>query len=264
MRMDRQTYQKIYSSLHDFKDVFRLSEEYAEPPGTLATILNQKVVKMTRFKHRRIYSREQELFSKWKQGRSILDLAEYTGFPPTLMAALIMKNCDISKKSVNWFFKNIDLIENRRLRKEVKKALEVDHFFSPHAHEMQCKKGAMGEEVIRKWLDDRGILYCTEAEIRAKGDGKTPDFVLANPLCVDDLMVNWIESKALFGDDFEHEHYSKKQFREYAEIFGEGMVVYWYGCLEDLPAEGYLVKNHSFFDDYQEEVNELFNYLVYW
>lgn len=120
--MDRQTYQKIYSSLHDFKDVFRLSEEYAEPPGMLATILNQKVVKMTRFKHRRIYSKEQELFLKWKQGHSILDLADYTGFPPTLMASLIMKNCDLSKKNINWLFKNIDFIENRRLRKEVKKS----------------------------------------------------------------------------------------------------------------------------------------------
>jgi hypothetical protein len=264
LRMDRKTYQIIYSSLHDFKDVFRLSEEYSQPAGMLATILNQKVVKMTRFKHRKVYSREQEIFLKWRQGRSILDLAEYTGFPPTLMASLILKNCDLTRKNINWLFKNIDFIENRRLRKEVKKALEIDYFFSPHAHEMQSKKGEMGEAVIRKWLDDREILYCTEAEIRAQGDGKTPDFVLENPICIDKLMISWIESKALFGDDFEHEHYAKKQFKEYVEIFGEGMVVYWYGYLEDLPADGFLVKNHSFFEGYQEEVDELFNYLVYW
>ena len=124
--MDRQTYQEIYSSLHDFKDVFRLSEEYSKPVGVIATILNQKVVKKTRFKHRRIYSRENELFLKWKQGRTILDLAEYTGFPPTLMASLIMKNCEIPKKSINWFFKHVDSIESRRLRREVKRALEAD------------------------------------------------------------------------------------------------------------------------------------------
>ncbi|HHV24342.1 MAG: C15orf41 family protein [Methanosarcina sp.] len=262
--MDHQTYQKIYSSLHDFKDVFRLSDEYSKPVGMLATILNQKIVKKTRFKHRRIYSREKELFLKWKKGRTILDLAEYTGFPPALMASLIMKNCEISRKNINWLFKNVDSIENRRLRREVKRALEADHFFSPHAHEMQCKKGEMGEAVIQKWLDDREIPYCTEAEIRAKGEGKTPDFVLEDPLCIDNLTVNWIESKALFGDDFEHEHYSKKQFREYAEIFGEGMVVYWYGYLEDLPSEGYLVKDSSFFEGCKEEIDELFNYLVYW
>ncbi|HWR25150.1 MAG TPA: C15orf41 family protein [Methanosarcina sp.] len=262
--MDRQTYREIYNSLHDFKDVFRLSEEYTKPPGMLATILNQKIVKKTRFKHRKVYSREKELLLKWRQGRSILDLAEYTGFPPTLMASLIMKNCEISKKNVNWLFKNIDSIENHRMKKEVKRALEADHFFSPHAHEMQCKKGEMGEEIIRKWLDDREIPYVTEADIRAQGDGKTPDFVLENPVCIDNRMVNWIESKALFGDDFEHEHYVKKQFREYANIFRDGMVVYWYDCLEDLPADGYLIKNYSFFEDYKEEIDELFNYLVYW
>lgn len=267
MRMDRQTYQKIYGSLHNFGDVFRLSEEYSRPAGMLATILNQKIVKMTRFKHRRVYSREKELFMRWKQGRSILELAEYTFFPPTLMASLILKNCDLSRKSINWLFKHLDCIENRRLRKEVRKALDADYFFSPRAHEMQCKKGEMGEEIIRKWLDDREIAYCTEAEIRAQGDGKTPDFVLSTPICIEDHMVSWIESKALFGDDFEHKHYAKKQFREYADIFGEGMVVYWYGYLEDLSSdddEGYLIKDYSFFEGYQEQTDELFNYLVYW
>ena len=42
------------------------------------------------------------------------------------------------------------------------------------------------------------------------------------------------------------------------------MVIYWYGYLDDLSADGYLVKNHSFFKEYQEEIDELFNYLVYW
>ena len=128
--MDRQKYKNVYSSLYDFKDVFRLSEEFEEPAGMLATILNQKVVKMTKFKHRKIYSREQELFLIWKQGLSILELAEFNDFPPTLMASLIMKNCALPRKNINWLFKNIDSIKNHRLRKEVKKALEADYFFS--------------------------------------------------------------------------------------------------------------------------------------
>ena len=180
------------------------------------------------------------------------------------MASLVMKNCELSRKNINWLFKNIDSIESRRLRKEVKKALEADHFFSPHAHEMQCKKGQMGESIIQKWLDDREMSYCTEEEIRAQGDGKTPDFVLEKPISIDEFKVSWIESKALFGDDFEHEHYMKKQFSEYVDLFGEGMVIYWYGYLDDLPANGYMVKNHSFFNEYKQEIDELFNYLVYW
>ena len=42
------------------------------------------------------------------------------------------------------------------------------------------------------------------------------------------------------------------------------MVVYWYGYLEDLPSEGYLVKDSSFFEGCKDEIDELFNYLVYW
>jgi hypothetical protein len=60
--MNRQKYKNVYSSLYDFKDVFRLSEEYEEPAGMLATILNQKVVKMTKFKHRKIYSESRNFF----------------------------------------------------------------------------------------------------------------------------------------------------------------------------------------------------------
>jgi len=264
LRMDNHTYHKVYNLLHDFEDVFFLSEEYAEPAGMLATILNQKVVKMTRFRHRKIYSREDELFRKWKYGHPILELAKNSRFPPTLMASLIMKKFGYSRKATNYLFKCPEDIEKRRLRNEVKKALEADYFFSPRAHALQGTKGEMGEAIIRKWLDDRELSYLTENELREQGDGKTPDFVLKKPLCIEGLNVNWIESKALFGDDFEHKHYSKKQFRDYFEIFGEGMVVYWYGCLEDLPAEGYLIKDFRFFEECEEEVEALLNYLVYW
>lgn len=264
MRMDDQTYHKIYNSLHDFEDVFSLSAEHAKNVGVLATILNQKIVKMTRFRHKRIYSREDELFSRWRRGHPILELAKKTRFPPALMASLIMKKYGFSRKATNYLFKNPDCIENLRLRKEVKKALDADYFFSPRAHALQGNKGEMGEAIISKWLDNREIPYFTETELREQGDGKTPDFVLKNPLCIEGLEVRWIESKALFGDEFEHKHYSKKQFKEYFEIFGEGMVVYWYGYLEDLPSEGYLLKDYSFFEECEEDVKALLNYIVYW
>lgn len=251
--------------MYDFKDVFRLSEQYSEPVGMLATILSQKIVKITRIRYRKVYSREKELFFKWRKGRTILELAEYVHFPPTLMASLIMKNLGYPKKTVNWFFKNPDSIENPRLRKEIKRALNVDYFFSPKAHKMQCKKGKMGEAIIQKWLNKKEIPYCTEDEIRnLNEERKTPDFLLKIPMCIEDFKIRWIESKALFGDEFEHRQYSKKQFQEYSQIFGEGLVVYWYGCLDKLPATDYLVKDYSFFEECEEEIKKLFDYVVYW
>lgn len=262
--MDRSTYNKIYKSLQSFEDVFRLLKEYSEPPGVVATLLNQKVVKLARNSHRSIHGRDEELFFRWKTGMSILELARRSHFPPTLMASLIMKKYGFSKKITNLLFRNPEQIQSERLRREVKKALNADYFFSPRAHAMQVLKGDMGEEIIGKWLDKHEIAYLTEAELRENGEGKTPDFVLKEPLSIEGLEVKWIESKALFGDESEHRHYMNKQFNEYSKLFGEGMVVYWYGFLEGLASETYLIKDHSFFAECQEEVDELLNYLVYW
>ncbi|MDD3042801.1 MAG: C15orf41 family protein [Methanosarcinaceae archaeon] len=262
--MDRLTYNKTYKSLQSFEDVFRLSESYSEPPGVMATLLNQKVVKLARNSHRNIHGREEELFFRWRKGLPILELARRSGFPSTLMASLIMKKYGFSKKTTNLLFRNPDQIQSERLRREVKKALNSDYFFSPRAHAMQVLKGDMGEEIIRKWLDKREIAYFTEAELRENGEGKTPDFVLKEPLLIEGFEISWIESKALFGDESEHIHYMKKQFVEYSELFGEGMVVYWYGFLEGLTSETYLIKDHSFFAECREEVDALLNYLVYW
>lgn len=262
--MDRSTYFKIYKTLQSFKDVPKLSDKYSEPPGVVAMLLNQKVVKLARNSHRSIHGRDEELFFRWKQGVSILELAEKFRYPPALMASLIMKRYGFSKKAANMLFRNPDLIQSKRLRKEVKKALNSDYFFSPRAHAMQVQKGAMGEAIIQKWLDERGIAYFTEDELRENGNGKTPDFFLKAPLQIEGVEVRWIESKALFGDELEHRHYMNKQFKEYSELFGDGMVVYWYGFLESLASDTYLIKDHSFFEECREEVEELLNFLVHW
>ncbi|MDD2439498.1 MAG: C15orf41 family protein [Methanosarcinaceae archaeon] len=262
--MDRQTYNQIYNSLWNFEDVFKISEKYSESQGAIATLLSQKVVTLARKNHRRIHGKDEELFFRWKKGLSILELSQKFRFPPTLMASLILKKAGISKKSINLLFRNPDMIQNKRLKREVKKALASDYFFSPRAHALQVRKGDLGEAILQKWLETHKIAYLNEAELRKNGDGKTPDFVLQVPLSLEGVKVRWIESKALFGDENEHRHYIKKQFKEYSELFGEGMVVYWYGFLEGLPSETFLIKDSNFFIECPKEVEKLQNFLVYW
>ena len=43
-----------------------------------------------------------------------------------------------------------------------------------------------------------------------------------------------IECKALFGDKENHEDYLKKQLWSYWNRYGAGMVIYWFGFIEDL------------------------------
>lgn len=78
------------------------------------------------------------------------------------------------------------------------------------------------------------ITFSDENILRARGYDKTPDFKLDVPIAVDGFIVNWIESKALFGDEENHSGYLKEQLLCYWNRFGPGLVIYWFGYLETL------------------------------
>ena len=80
------------------------------------------------------------------------------------------------------------------------------------------------------------------------GYDKTPDVVLDIPFSTKDgSIINWIESKALFGSDDNHNNYLKDQLRSYRNRFSTGMVIYWFGFISDLvissSKEGIFVKD---------------------
>ena len=63
--------------------------------------------------------------------------------------------------------------------------------------------------------------------MRSSGYDKTPDVVLDIPFATKDgVIINWIESKALFGSDENHDSYLKDQLRTYRNRFSTGMVIY--------------------------------------
>lgn len=59
----------------------------------------------------------------------------------------------------------------------------------------------------------RKIGYMDEAAMRKAGYDKTPDIKLEVPFAVNNRVINWIESKALFGDEEVHADYLKNQVR---------------------------------------------------
>lgn len=54
------------------------------------------------------------------------------------------------------------------------------------------------------------------------------------PILLKGRLVNWIDSKAMFGDDVSHNENALKQYSTYVNRFGAGAVIYWFGFVKDL------------------------------
>jgi hypothetical protein len=261
MRMDIETYNKIYESLESVNDVKKLSRRFSQPIGTLHSILNQKTVTKVKRNFSRVKNKTPRNLRQWKKGKSIVEIARKNDIPATLMVSMLLKEMGIPKKG---FIRNLEEQPEGRLKKEVIAALDSDFFFSPKAHDMHAEKGKMGEAILAEWLDECGISYRSEDDLREEGFLKTPDFLLDEEIEIDGVTIFWIESKALFGDEKEHEYYIKKQFRDYEENYGTGMIVYWYGFIDTVSYNGNLIKDYRFFDKDRDTVEELLNFKTYW
>jgi len=259
--MNIDVYEQIHAALEGIDDVPILSEHFLEPVGVIDSILNQKVVESVKRNFPRVKKKGRYHLKMWKKGRTIMDIAIKNGLPATLMVTILLKEMEIPKKS---FLRNIDEHPNKRLRNEVKAAIENDYFFSPRAHNSHAEKGNMGEEILDIWLRYREVPFMTENELRDAGESKTPDFLLTEPMIIDGTEIFWIESKALFGDAKEHQYYTKKQFSDYEENYGTGMIVYWYGFIDDISLNGNLIKDYKFFGKEVDMLDELMNYVVHW
>lgn len=261
MRMDIETYNMIYERLETVNDIESVAEEFAQPLGTIHSILNQKVVTKVKRTFSKVKNRGPRHYRQWKKGKSISEIAKKNDIPATLMVSMLLKEMGIPKKG---FIRNLDDYPDGRLKKEVLEAMELDYFFSPKAHDLHAEKGELGESVLATWLSEKGLTYRAEDDLRAEGFTKTPDFLLDEELEIDGVQVCWIESKALFGDEREHAYYIKKQFREYEENYGVGMIVYWYGFIDDISYNGNLIKDYEFFGEDWDMVEELLNFKTYW
>lgn len=260
MRMDIETYTHIYDSLGSVEDVKSVAKEFSQPVGTIHSILNQKTVTKVKRNFTRVKNNSARHFRQWQKGKSISEIARNNDIPETLMVSMILKEMGLPKKG---FIRNLDEYPQGRLKKEVMEAMESDFFFSPKAHDMHAEKGKLGESILATWLTEKELTYRSEDDLRSEGFTKTPDFLLDEELDIDGVKVSWIESKALFGDEKEHDYYIKKQFREYEENYGIGMIVYWYGFIDTISFNGNIIKDYKFFDE-GEMVEELLNFKTYW
>ena len=151
------------------------------------------------------------------------------------------------KSQVSVMMKDTTLIEDGRLAMEVFLSTIKDDSYGHLAEAIKHSIGEEHEQKLKDILTRLGIPFTDEHVLRSQGYDKTPDIKLEVPIAVDGCIINWIESKALFGDPESHSGYLKDQFWSYWNRFGPGMVIYWAGYVKQLDvhrAQGIVLCDH--------------------
>lgn len=241
-------FKHLYNQLNRPGDIKILSNELGLDEEFLNVIYTQRTVRETTKAYYRVERWSRQMLTDWNRGMSILDIADKAEFSPILTGLLLFKEQGKGKKVFWSYVRNPECIPSARLKKEIVEITDADHVYSPWATELQYKRGAWGEEKLQNWLTDHNITYRTEKDIRGEF-AKTPDCLFDKPVKVNGWELNWIESKATFGDRVEVNKNLKKQLSPYLDMFGQGLVVYWFGYVDDVQIpEGIFIMDGSLTD----------------
>lgn len=231
--MKYEQFKAIYDRLNDHSDVKALSQETGLDEELLNVIYTQRTVRDATKRYHVVKRNAPRLLREWKAGCSLLSLARKWNFPPILTGRLIFQENGFSKKQFWKYVREPETIPNPRIKKEIIEITEADTIYSPWGNEIQFKRGTWGESKLQEWLKSHNVTYRTEKDLRGKF-AKTPDCLLDEPLKLNGWTINWIESKASFGDRVEFNKNIRGQLAQYVDMFGHGLVVYWFGHVEEV------------------------------
>ncbi|XP_072194067.1 CDAN1-interacting nuclease 1 isoform X1 [Excalfactoria chinensis] len=229
----------------------KLKEKFpSQSQSTLLSIFSQeyqKQIKRTHAKHHTAeavetyYQRYLNGVMKNASAPVLLELANEMDFAPSLMARIVLERflqeqeqAIPSKTLINSMLRDPSQIPDGVLANQIYQCTVNDCCYGPL---VDCIKHAIGHEhevLLREMLLEKNLSFIAEDQLRAKGYDKTPDFILEVPVAVEGHIIHWIESKASFGDESSHQAYLQDQFWSYWNRFGPGLVIYWYGFIEEL------------------------------
>ena len=245
--MNTREYQELASRLHFPSDIGKLARDRNINRELLLIIYTQTVVRDATKRYYRIKNKSDKLLWQWKKGTTLAQLARNERFPPVLLSLILMREHGLTSKEFWRYVRDPAAAKEKRLQREIYDVVREDIIYSPAGMEVQYQRGKKGEARLQEWLEDNGIGYRTEDEIKDEYE-KTPDALLDEPQKMDGQDIYWIESKANFGDNVEIRRNNKKQLIPYTQLFGPGIVVYWFGHVSDFkPVEGVRVVDAKFF-----------------
>eukprot|EP00658_Telonema_sp_P-2_P072595 TRINITY_DN6170_c0_g1_i1.p1 TRINITY_DN6170_c0_g1~~TRINITY_DN6170_c0_g1_i1.p1 ORF type:complete len:261 (+),score=80.99 TRINITY_DN6170_c0_g1_i1:24-806(+) len=249
-------FQQIVEQLKSRDDIPVIAQEFSIPYDTLVSIYGTKYQKMIKQQTRLHHLPENvaKYVQAWREGTCILEMAEAVNFSPCLLARIIVASLhSLTKAEVSRIIKQPESLEDPRLRGEVMEAIEADDNFSPAIDRIRQNVGREYEYILQEKLNASNIPYITEEQLRREGYAKTPDVKLEIPMEVAGRSVNWIDSKAAFGDSYYH-NTKNQHLKSYVNRFGPGMVIYWFGFVETLNDD----PNVLVMEDFPRQVDSLF------
>ena len=221
----------------------------------LVSIFSQESSRRIKANHGRHVRGIEAHARRYLSGEDIFALADSVDFPPCQLVRLLLEHLlSLGHKAVgpclrDPFGKIPDVAPDgtpahahgpdlcHRLRVDVERCVAWDHVASPAVDTLRHTAGREYEELLEEKLSRLGIPFVTEGALRAEGHAKTPDIKLELPIAVNGRIVNWIDSKASFCDPLVHVERGADQFQGYVNRFGPGMVVYWFGVIDELAEE---------------------------
>lgn len=216
------------------------AEQFHLPYDTVRAIRSQFLQRKVIKRYYVVKARTDRLVGQWNRGSTLDQLAKQQDFPPVLLATFVLPRLGYTKRQLKAAIADPQKAKTKRLQRELAEALNEDDLYSPSGHEKQAAEGNRREDLLAVWLDKQGLEYFTEEELReGTVEGKTPDFLLPQPLYFEGEKYNWVESKASFGDKPIHRKIVSGQVGPYVEFYGPGLLVYWYGYLDTLPNPGF-------------------------
>lgn len=231
-------YKKIMNVI-DYRTPEELIKEFGITRQIAYSLYSQNIIKYVKKNHHRIKNLSPQLYRSWKRGKTILRISKEKRFPPALIANFILAEHGMKKREVQQVLLNPDLCTTRRLAQELKDALAKDRVYSPTLNDKRAIEGRKGEIRLEEYLDRHGIEYYSEVDLRDNEEfPKTPDILFKKEeQNIKGHIVNWIESKSNFGSPPEFRSNYRKQLSHYTELFGPGIVVYWYGYVEGINSD---------------------------
>ncbi|MFO7619342.1 MAG: TPD domain-containing protein [Thermoplasmata archaeon] len=247
--MNTQEYNQLANKLKFPSDIGKLARDRNINRELLLILYTQRVTRDSTRRYYQVKNRAPQLLNQWKSGTTLVELARKEVFPPVLLSLILMQQDGMPRKDFWKYIRDPKSAPEKRLKKEIFDVVREDIIYSPAGMDVQYQRGKKGEARLCEWLDRNALTYRTEDDLRGEYQ-KTPDCLLDQPIEIDGMKVHWFESKANFGNAYEVKRNNKKQLAPYTEIFGPGIVVYWFGYVSDYEqVDGVRVVDAKFFEN---------------